>query len=166
MLRETPITELILRRYERPQNLTKRELVRKFCLSLGLLQPGDGRDVVVDVLYVLLEAAGKAAERLSSEEICARVSKLRQVHNLKLAGCAPSNIRRQLKRLRAALIIEKTKASYRLTEGLPLSELIAEKIEGQKLAAVLSRLREYAIALDGAFELNRRAPDQNGNKAL
>ena len=38
------------------KSLNERELVRKLCLSIGLLQPGDSRDVIVDILYVLLKA--------------------------------------------------------------------------------------------------------------
>jgi len=44
---DTPLAEITLRKYESPKGLEKRELVRKLCLSLGLLQPGDSRDVVV-----------------------------------------------------------------------------------------------------------------------
>ena len=65
---DTPLSEITLRRYEKPYNLPKRELVRKLCLSLGLLNPGDSRDVIVDILYVLLEA-GSNQKRLSSDEI-------------------------------------------------------------------------------------------------
>ena len=54
--KEMPLAEITLRRYEKPSKLSERELVRKICLSIGLLQPGDSRDVVVDVLHVLLIA--------------------------------------------------------------------------------------------------------------
>ena len=54
--KEIPLAEITLRRYEKPSNLTERELVRKICLSLGLLQPGDSRDVVVDIFNVLIIA--------------------------------------------------------------------------------------------------------------
>ncbi|MEK6867697.1 MAG: hypothetical protein AABX98_02640, partial [Nanoarchaeota archaeon] len=54
--RDTPLMEVTLRRYEKPVGLEDRELVRKFCLSVGLLQPGDSRDVVVDVLMTMLLA--------------------------------------------------------------------------------------------------------------
>ncbi|MBW3022825.1 hypothetical protein KY308_01865, partial [Candidatus Woesearchaeota archaeon] len=56
MPKETPIHEITLRRYEKPYSSSKRDLVKKACLSLGLLQPGDSRDIVVDVLYILLES--------------------------------------------------------------------------------------------------------------
>ena len=53
--RDTPLAEITLRRYEKP-TMSGRDLVRKFCLSVGLLQHGDSRDVVVDILFVLLQA--------------------------------------------------------------------------------------------------------------
>ena len=53
---DAPISEVVLRRYEKPINLKERMLVRKLCLSLGLLQPGESRDVIVDVFYVLLKS--------------------------------------------------------------------------------------------------------------
>jgi hypothetical protein len=39
--KDTPLGEITLRRYESPTNESGRRLVRKLCLSLGLLQPGD-----------------------------------------------------------------------------------------------------------------------------
>ena len=57
--RDTPLAEITLRRYEKPSQLEERDLVRKLCLSVGLLQPGDSRNVVVDVLYVLLQHRNK-----------------------------------------------------------------------------------------------------------
>ncbi|MBW3017920.1 hypothetical protein KY325_02060, partial [Candidatus Woesearchaeota archaeon] len=52
--RDTALAELTLRKYERPFKVKNRDLVSKLCLSIGLLQPGDSRDVIVDVLYALL----------------------------------------------------------------------------------------------------------------
>jgi len=62
--RDTPLMEVTLRRYEKPVGLEERELVRKFCLGVGLLQPGDSRDVVVDVVLALLLA--KKEKKLST----------------------------------------------------------------------------------------------------
>ena len=39
--KDLPLSEITLRRYEKPYATNKRELTRKLCLSLGLLQPGD-----------------------------------------------------------------------------------------------------------------------------
>ncbi|MBU1269867.1 MAG: hypothetical protein KJ583_04270 [Nanoarchaeota archaeon] len=63
---DTPLAEITLRKYESPKGKDKRELVRKLCLSLGLLQPGDSRDVVVDIMQVMLEAK----KELTSKEVC------------------------------------------------------------------------------------------------
>ena len=66
--RDIPLAEITLRKYEKPFDLGRRELVRKLCLSTGLLQPGDSRDVIVDILHVLLDAR-RGKKELSSEEI-------------------------------------------------------------------------------------------------
>ncbi len=64
--KDTPLAEITLRRYEKPV-ANDRELVRRLCLSFGLLQPGDSRDVIVDILYVLLRAKSDQ-EAIHSEE--------------------------------------------------------------------------------------------------
>ena len=50
--KEIPLAEITLRRYEKPSNLSERELVRKLCLSVGLLQPGDSRDIITFVQFI------------------------------------------------------------------------------------------------------------------
>ena len=52
---DSALSEITLRKYEPPKGLEKRNLIKKLCLSLGLLQPGDSRDVIVDVFQVILE---------------------------------------------------------------------------------------------------------------
>ena len=144
---ETPINEMTLRRYEKPYVSSKRELVKKACLSLGLLQPGDSRDVIIDVFYILLEAK----KELSSEEIVKNVVVLRRNEKLSLTGVAPSNIRRQLRRLREIFIAEKVKNNYRITENMLLSEIFSEKVEGVLLKTICSRVKEYLDKVDGSF---------------
>ena len=113
--KDTPLAELTLRRYEKPYSSSKRELIRKVCLSIGLLQPGDSRDIIVDILQVLLDAK-KARKSMNSEEIKDKVIKLRKSQKLPLKGVASSNVRRQLKRLRDIFLIEKIQNDYRITE--------------------------------------------------
>jgi hypothetical protein len=148
--RDTPLMELTLRRYERPSNLNERELVRKFCLSIGLLQPGDSRDVVVDVLYVLL-AAKKDRKKLSSEDIKDEVIVIRKNYNRPMMGIASSNIRRQIKRLKDILIVEKVRNSYRITEFADLSENFENKIEQFILPTIVGRVKEYFKKVDNVF---------------
>ena len=145
--RDIPLSEITLRRYEKP-NLKGRELVRKFCLSIGLLQPGDSRDVVVDVLHVIL----KKKKEMNSEEVRDSVINFRKEKNLALLGVASSNIRRQLKRLRDLLIIEKTANNYRIMENLALNDIMKEKVEKLIIPSVVDRVREYFNAIDEEFK--------------
>jgi len=142
--RDVALSEITLRRYEKPENFKGRDLIRKLCLSLGLLQPGDSRDVIVDVLGVLL----KAKKELSSEEIEKLVIEERKKHKLPMLGIAPSNIRRQLKRLRDIFILEKVANDYRVNEKASLSELFEEKIEKFLLPSITSRIKEYVKKID------------------
>lgn len=144
--KDTPLAELTLRRYEKPGKLGKRELVRKLCLSVGLLQPGDSRDVIVDVLFVLLRAK-KQKKKLSSEEVKENVISLRKQLKLPLAGIASSNIRRQLKRLRTLHIAEKRLNKYLINEFEELSIIFEEKIEKFLLPLVVGRVKEYFDAV-------------------
>ena len=66
--KDFPLSEITLRRYEKPYSMPRRELIRKICLSVGLLQPGDSRDIVVDVMHTLLNAS-KDKKMLNSEDI-------------------------------------------------------------------------------------------------
>jgi hypothetical protein len=147
--RDTPLAEITLRRYEKP-TMNDRELVRKFCLSVGLLQPGDSRDVVVDVFHVLLRAK-QAKEELHSEEIKNKVMETRKKAGLAMLGIASSNIRRQLKRLKDLHLIETRANLYRVTEFGHLHEIFEEKVENFMLKSVLGRVKEYIQRLDEEF---------------
>lgn len=149
--KDIPLSEITLRRYERPHKQTRREIIRKLCLSIGLLQPGDSRDVIVDVLYVLLNAK-KQKKKLTSENIKELVIKVRKRHKLPLAGIASSNIRRQLRRLRDLFIVEKTNNLYRITEFLSLGEIFDERLNGFLMPSLVGRVREYFKAVDENFK--------------
>lgn len=145
--KDTPLAEITLRKYEKPLTFSGRDLVRKLCLTLGLLQPGDSRDVVVDVLHVMLKHKGP----LSSREVENLVIKNREEHNVPLLGIAPSNIRRQLLRCRELFLVEKVKATYRITENSLFTELFSEKLERYYLHSIIDRAREYMARIDEEF---------------
>ncbi|MBW2968626.1 hypothetical protein KY314_00720 [Candidatus Woesearchaeota archaeon] len=140
--KDLPLSELTLRRYEKPFKLSGRALIKKLCLSIGLLQPGDSRDVVVDVFSVILNNKG-----LNSREIEEKVILSRKNQKLALFGIASSNIRRQLKRLKDIQLIERVGNSYRLNEDLTLPEIFEEKIESIHLKSVKNRVKEYFEAV-------------------
>jgi hypothetical protein len=144
---DTPLAEITLRKYEKPKNLSKRELARKLCLSLGLLQPGDSRDVIVDVLQVMLEAE----EELSSSKVEKLTIANREKHKLKILGVAPSNVRRQLLRLRDLFIVEKVRNNYRIKENSTLLSLFEENIEQYYMNSIIIRVKEYLKEADKIF---------------
>jgi len=148
--RDTPLSEITLRKYEKPRRLKARELVKKLCLSVGLLQPGDSRDVVVDILQVLLKGA-KRRKAYTCTEIERKVLQNRKLHKLPLLGVASSNVRRQIKRLRLLFLVEKIKTTYRITEFAPMAEILQEKFEPYLLQNTLKRVRDYMIAIDEEF---------------
>ncbi|MBS3138041.1 hypothetical protein J4232_06425 [Candidatus Woesearchaeota archaeon] len=150
VLRDTPLMEITLRRYERPDKSNPRELVKKFCLSIGLLQPGDSRDIIVDILYVLLRAK-QEKKLMDSEQIKEAVIALRKEFNLQLLGVASSNVRRQIKRLRDVLLVEKIKNDYRIIEFSHLSEIYQQKFEQLLLPTIVSRIKEYMKEVDAVF---------------
>ena len=145
--KDLPLSEITLRKYEKPVGLEKRELIRKICLSLGLLQLGDSRDVIVDILMVLVEA-NKNKEEISSEEVGMRVEALRKKYSLDVKGLAESNIRRQLKRLSDKMLIDRRGNNYYLIEHLSLREIFENNIEKFIIPQIIERVKDYLSEID------------------
>ena len=150
VVKDTALAEITLRKYERPLNLPRRDLVKKICLSVGLLQPGDSRDVMVDIFHALLQARGSKRE-LTSEEIQDMVMRSRAELGIPVAGIAPSNIRRQLKRLRDLFLVEKIKNRYRVAEFDALNSIFEQKIEQYLIHSIIGRVKEYVKTVDEKF---------------
>jgi DNA-binding transcriptional ArsR family regulator len=140
--KDIPLAEITLRKYEKPYG-ERRDMIKKLCLSIGLLQPGDSRDVVVDVFKVLLDAE----KELDCEEVVKKVVESRKEAKLPVHGVAPSNVRRQLRRLRDLYLVEKVKNKYRINEGENIAVLFEEKIEKFYLKSIVARVKEYFNAL-------------------
>ena len=147
MAKDLPLVEITLRKYEKPYDCSKRELVKKICLSLGLLQAGDSRDIIVDILLIL-EESRKNKEWLSSFIIRDKVDILRKANSLESKGLAESNIRRQLKRLRDIMLVDKQENQYRVSEFAPLCELFENKIEKFLVPQTIERIKEYMVKLE------------------
>ena len=147
MARDVPLHEITLRKYEKPYDSSKREVIRKICLSIGLLQPGDSRDIVVDILLAL-EEARKDKKELTSFEVRDIVTRMRQENSLEGKGIAESNIRRQLKRLRDLMIVDKKNNMYRVSEFASLHDLFEQKIEKFLIPQTIGRIKENLKVLD------------------
>ena len=152
VFKDKPIVELVLRRYEKPDNLCGRDLVKKVCLSIGLLQPGDSRDVIVDILHILLEQK-QSKKQVSAEEIRDLVIKNRIKHGLDQKGVTHSNIRRQIKRLKDMLIVDNINNMYRISEYDKMTEIFNDRIKQYLLNSILTRLDQYANRLDQEYPI-------------
>ena|SRR3989338_7932204 len=138
--KDTPLAEITLRKYEKPSSqMQKRDVIKKLCLSIGLLQPCDSRDIIVDIFDVIHEAKSP----LFSEEIQKKVIEQRKKGKLALNGIAHSNIRRQLRRLRELFLVEKIQNTYRITENEKLHNIFEEKIKKFYIPTIVDRVEEY-----------------------
>ncbi len=142
--KDTPLAEITLRKYESPASLSNRELIKKLCLSIGLLQPGDSRDIIVDVLLILVENKSM----LTAKNIEDKVIEMRKQDNLPLKGIASSNIRRQLKRLKDLFLIESLSNQYRINENEKLISIFEDKIEKFYIKNITDRIKEYFRAVN------------------
>lgn len=141
MVKEVPISEITIRKFEKPYQQEKKELIKKFCISVGLLQPGDSRDIIINLLDLFLRM-NKEKKPLKPAEIYKNLS------NLKKEGNTPPNIRRHLKRLKVFNIIEKYDNAYRIKEWLSLRELVRSNIKNNIIFPILDRIEEYAELID------------------
>ncbi len=139
VFKDLPIDEITLRRFEKPSSDDLKTLVRTFAISVGLLQPGDSRDVVSTLLLMFVEA-GKKKEFIAVENL---IEKLKDED-----GGTPNNIRRQLRRLKDLNIIERTSYGYRMKEFLPLLTIFKEFIMKFNIEPSVNRLEEYAKKID------------------
>jgi len=90
-------------------------------------------------------------KEIGIDDIVKKVVQNREAHNLPIAGIAPSNIRRQLRRLKDAFLIENIDKKYRLTEKDKCLNVFEEKVEQYLLKSVISRVKEYYRAIDDEF---------------
>jgi len=84
----------------------------------------------------------------TSDEICSLVIEERKKLKLPMLGIASSNIRRQLKRLKDSLLVEKRLNAYRITEHDNLNQIFEDKIEKMLLPSINSRIKEYLKRID------------------
>ncbi|MEM2954531.1 MAG: hypothetical protein QW625_01085 [Candidatus Nanoarchaeia archaeon] len=138
-LKDLPLQEITLRKYEEPMQNDLRELTRKFLLSIGLLNPGDSRDIIIDIFYELLLARNKR-----------KFLQIEDFENLllKRQGASKPNIRRQLRRLKELKLLEKAAEGYRIVEFASLKSLIERHINEFIIKPTMERLLQYADKLD------------------
>lgn len=145
--RLSPLTEFTLRKLEMPFSDNYRDLVRAFCVSTGLLQPGDSRDSMVDIFLVLLKYS-KKKKLLYTGEIKQIVSEYRTHKGLDSSGLSSSNLLRDLKVLKDKGFTETVNGAYRLREWLSLTEIFEKHIENYLIRSTIERIKEYSERID------------------
>lgn len=144
-LKDLPLQEITLRKYEVPTNLENRELAKKFLLSIGMLQPGDSRDIIVDIFDYLLKQGSRDA---TFDEIRAVL--------VDKSGASYPNMKRQMRRLQEMKLIEKRGEAYRIVEGGAIVEMVNNYLEKFVILPSLERIKQYASALERARAENTK----------
>jgi len=150
MVRERALSQVTLRKYEKPKNLDEREISKRLCLSYGLLQPGDSRDVVVDILMCFIENS-VLKKPLSIKEVEDYVYQKREKAGLEINGITPSNILRQIRRIKNLGLIEKIPEGYRIKEFMPLKQLFYEHFMPYIVQPIIERIGEFSGKADLIF---------------
>jgi len=153
---DRPLMSINLRRYENPSTLAGRKLIRRICLSLGLLQPGDSRDVIVDVVDSFIRNKGKMK---TLTDINNDVYKIREEYELDQIGISPSNILRQIRRLKELKIVMKMNGAYQLTEN-NFQDIFQKQIKRFIIEPTSERIEEYCNRLDELSEKMNKASMQ------
>ena len=138
-LKDLPLQEITLRKYEEPQKMSKRDLSKKFLLSVGLLNPGESRDILVDIFSELLTAR-KDKKMLQAEEF-AMILKEK-------AGASLPNVRRQLRRLKELKFVEHSAQGYRITEFGAITPIVEKYLVEFLVKPAVERVKQYANEVD------------------
>lgn len=139
-LKDLPLQEITLRKYEEPsKNLDKRELSRRFLLSIGLLNPGESRDVIVDIFTELLKARGQK-KHLQADDVVGLLKGK--------AGASVPNVRRQLRRLKELKFVEQSADGYRISEFGDVSRIVDNFLDSFLVRPALERVKQYAAEVD------------------
>ncbi|PIO00107.1 hypothetical protein COT72_03020 [archaeon CG10_big_fil_rev_8_21_14_0_10_43_11] len=142
-----PLLEFTLRKLEKPFTTNYRELVRAFCVSIGLVQPADSRDVIVDVLVALLKYRPKQ-KLLYTQDVQKIVSDYRAHIGLPVVGVSQSNILRALKILRTKGIAEVVSGGYRIREWSLLTTVFETHLQEYLIKTTIERIKEYSDRID------------------
>jgi hypothetical protein len=140
LFKDRPLSGISLNEFERPTNDYNTNL-RRFCISLGLISPGESRIAIVYLLDILLKARKKNPEGLESYELTKELYK----RKVKIVY---ANILRDLRKLIAVGLVEKRNNLYRIKENLKLNEIISSFIKPYIIDRILSKIEEYAKSID------------------
>ncbi len=140
LYRDRPLSGISLNEFEKPTNDYNTN-IRRLCISLGLVRPGESRIAVVYILDILLKARKKRPSGIDSYEIVKELYK-------KKVRIVYANILRDLRKLISIGIVEKRNNLYRVRENMRLNEIIAEFVKPYIIDRTLGKIEEYAKAVE------------------
>jgi hypothetical protein len=108
-----------------------------------MLNPGESRDIVVDITAALL-LAKKEKKVMEIEDFLLQLKDK--------PGASAPNIRRQLRRLKDLKLVEKLPEGYRITEFGAIKPLIDSYVSEFMIKPTLDRVKQYAEKLDLAHQ--------------
>jgi hypothetical protein len=140
LYKDIPLAGISLSEFERPGNDYFTNL-RRFCISIGVISPGESRVGIVHILDVLLKARKGHPHGLDSYSIVKELYKT----DVKIVY---ANILRDVRKLIEVGLVEKRDSKYRIKENLNLNEILNSFIKPYIVDRILKRVSEYAIKLD------------------
>ncbi len=140
LYKDTPLIGISLNEFEKPGSDYFTNL-RRFCISIGVISPGESRVGIVHILDILLKARGEDKEGLDSYSIVKELYKI----DVKIVY---ANILRDIRKLIAVGLVEKRDGRYRIKENMGLSEILDSFIKPYIVEKILKRISDYASKLD------------------
>ena len=149
LYKEKPLASISISEFEKPGNDYLVNL-RRFCISFGLISPGESRIGIVHIMDLLLRQRQKKRDGLDSYEIM----KALYSRNIRIVY---ANVLRDLRKLVGVGLVERKGNYYRIRENLPLKELISDFVQPYIINKILGRINEYAEAIDKSLTAPKAA---------
>jgi Fe2+ or Zn2+ uptake regulation protein len=140
LYKDRPLSGISLNEFERPTNDYNTN-IRRLCISLGLVRPGESRIAIVYILDILLKARKKRPNGMDSYEIIKELYK-------KKVRIVYANILRDLRKLISVGIVERRNSFYRVRENMKLDEIMTSFVKPYIIDRTLSKIEEYAKAVE------------------
>lgn len=146
LYKDMPLASISIGEFEKPGQDYFTNL-RRFCISIGVISPGESRVGIVYILDVLLKERKAHPEGIDSYSIVKELYKT----DVKIVY---ANILRDLRKLMSVGLVEKLDGKYRVKQNMTLSEILETFIKPYIVERILKRVLEYASKIDEQSEKN------------
>jgi len=140
LYRDKPLAGISLNEFEKPGSDYITNL-RRFCISIGVISPGESRIAIVHILDILLKTRKQNPGGLDSYTL---IKELYQ-SDIKIVY---ANILRDVRKLIAVGIVERIDNKYRIKENMKLKEILDTFIKPYVIEKILNKIGEYAEKIE------------------